>query len=122
MAKAVQLDALVATAIDPTTVGSLPQFDVTQASEGDETHRPTFEGALDAAETIRVRAYVPASFSKDELTMTPAQLRDGKEGVKRSKDGRVNVSHFEDTDAGILVLMWSPVEMNPIEGIKLNFS
>jgi len=120
MSKAVQLNTLVAEAIDPASVGAKPAFKVTLTKRGDATHRPQFEGALDAAETVRVRAYIPEGFDGDKIIVTPADLRPGKEGVKRSRDGRVNVAHFEREDENILVLMWAPVNLPPIESVTLN--
>ena len=118
--KAVQLNERVAQAADPTKVGAAPEFKVSFTKVGDETHRAQFEGALDEAETIRVRAYIPDGFDDPTIVMTPNDLRPGKEGVKRSKDGKVNVAHFEDKSRNLLVIMWAPVNLNPIEKIVVN--
>ena len=75
---------------------------------------------MDAAETFRVRAYIPEGNDDAAIIMTLKDLRPGKEGVKRSKDGRVNVSHFEDKDANVLVILWSPVAYPTLESLTIN--
>jgi hypothetical protein len=120
MPKAVQLNSLVAEAIDPTTVGSTPVFDVAFTKAGDATHRPQFEGALDPAETVRVRAYIPDDNTDPSIIVSMKDLRPGKEGVKLSKDGKVNVAHFEDKTRNILVLLWAPVNLSPLENVTIN--
>ena len=119
MPKAVQLNSLVAEAIDPTTVGASPVFDVAFTKAGDATHRPQFEGALDPAETVRVRAYIPDENTDESIVMSISDLRPGKEGVKLSRDGKVNVSHFEDKTRNLLVLLWSPVNLSPLEKLTV---
>jgi hypothetical protein len=122
MAKAVQLNSLVAEAIDPTTVSATPTFEVSSSKGGDATHRPQFEGALDPAETVRVRAYIPEGNDDARIVLTVGDLRPGKEGVKRSTDGKVNVAAFEDSTRNILVLLWAPVNLTPLESVTISRS
>jgi len=117
--KAVQLNSLVAEAIDPTTVGAEPVFEVTPSKEGDATHRPQFEGALDDAETVRVRLYVPEDNNDEAIVMSVKDIRPGKAGVTRSRDGRVNTTAFEDSTRNILVLLWAPVNLSPLATITV---
>lgn len=110
MADTVQLNDLVAEAADPAKVGPTPIFKVAKTKDGDATHRPQFEGAIDDAETFRVRAYIPEDFSKSTVKLTASDIRrnpKGKLDVVRSRDGRVNVTALEKDD--VLVLMWTPV-------------
>jgi hypothetical protein len=118
MGKAVQLDSRVAEAIDPTEVDTNIVFDANQTKDGDKTHRPQFEAALDAAETVRVRAYVPAESMESSFKMTPDDLRAGPLGVIRSNDGKVNKSHFERD--GVLIILWSPVNLTPTTSVTVN--
>jgi len=122
MPKAVQLDSQVAEAIDPTTTDKDLVFEVAPSREGDSTHRPQFEGALDPAATVRVRAYIPDDNNDESIVLSVTDLRPAPDGVKRSKDGRVNVSHFEDKTRNVLILLWSPVNLNPMSTITVNRS
>ncbi len=122
MPKAVQLDSQVAVAIDPTTTDADLVFDVVATKAGDATHRPQFEGSLDDAKTVRCRAYIPDGNDDVSIILSVKDLRPDGEGVKRSKDGRVNVSHFEDKTRDVLILLWSPVNLNPMSTITVNRS
>jgi hypothetical protein len=120
MGTAVQLDSRVAEAIDPTTVDTNMVFAVEGTKAGDATHRPQYEGALDAAETVRCRAYIPEANIESVIKMTPKDLRPGRLGVERSKDGKVNKSHFEKE--GVLVILWSPVNLTPTTSLTIDRS
>lgn len=122
MGNAVQLNSLVPEAADPTSVGTTPTFEVTPTRAGDATHRPQFEGALDAARTFRVRAYIPDGVTDTAFVLTPKDIRtkDGMLDVSRSKDGKVNITAFEDGD--VLVLLWTPVAYNTFESLTIKRS
>ena len=117
MGKAVQLNSRVAEAIDPTTVDTNMVFNVEGTKEGDATHRPQWEGALDDAETVRCRAYIPEGNIESTIKVTPDDLRPGRLGVERSKDGKVNKSHFERD--GVLIILWSPVNLTPTTSLTV---
>ena len=121
MEKAVQLNSLVAEACDPTTLESNLAFDIHRTKEATATTRENWEGWLDEAMTVRVKAYIPAGHPDPvvqfSMTKDLRKSKDAPSGVARSQDGKVNIAHLEQGD--IFALFYLPVNAAPIATVKI---
>lgn len=121
MTKAVQLNTLVAEACDPTALDANLEFSIQLTKAATAQTRENWEGWLDEARTVRVKAYIPAGHPdiETQFSMEDDRRKDAKAptGVTRSKDGKVNVVFLERDD--IFAMLYLPVNAAPIATIKL---
>lgn len=121
MTKAVQLNTLVAEACDPTALDANLEFSIQLTKAATAQTRENWEGWLDEARTVRVKAYIPAGHPdiETQFSMADDRRKDAKAptGVTRSKDGKVNVVFLERDD--IFAMLYLPVNAAPIATIKL---
>jgi hypothetical protein len=121
MTKAVQLNTLVAEACDPTALDTDLEFGIQLTKAATAQTRENWEGWLDEARTVRVKAYIPAGHPDPvtKFSIENDRRKDAKAptGVTRSKDGKVNVVFLERGD--IFAMLYLPVNAAPIATVKL---
>ena len=121
MAQAIQLNTLVAEAMDPSDIKANLEFAVSKTKDATAQTREHWEGYLDDARTVRVKAYIPAGYTDKVIQYSIEGDRrknnEAPDGVKRSLDGKVNITFLEDK--GVLTLLYTPVAAPAIATVKL---